>query len=235
MKKRIPSIIMLVVLIVGIALAAYGVTGQGIYSNAATMMGVTQKEAMGFIQDPTTLTSIGDVNSIGADSVKTFLKGLGLDAAAVDTAVDARAAFETAVANAKNRDQFFAYAQSVDATVTADNFNDLIKDRERSEPMRVEMALAELGIDEAAYNELTANTALIALYQEGVPALLQNKHMTNAVVTMFVGIILIVASGAFFLIKAMSIKPRVRTRAANPKVEKITSFLLNYADRKSVV
>ena len=53
--------------------------------------------------------------------------------------------------------------------------------------------------------------------------------MTNAVPMMFVGIILIVAAGAYFLILAMSLKPRARTRAANPKVERITAFLLNYA------
>ena len=38
-KKRIISIIMLVVLAAGIALAVYGATGLGIYDNAAAMLG----------------------------------------------------------------------------------------------------------------------------------------------------------------------------------------------------
>ena len=42
MKKRIASIVMLVVLIAGIAMAAYGISGRNIYANAANMMGVTQ-------------------------------------------------------------------------------------------------------------------------------------------------------------------------------------------------
>ena len=229
MKKRISSIIMLVVLVIGIALTAYGVTGRNIYDNAAAMMGVNKKDAMGFIQNPSTLTGVGSVADIGPDKVKSFLKGLGLDAGKVDAAVDARAAYETAVANAKNRDKFFAYAQSVDETITEETFVDLVKDSARADGMRKDMAMAELGVDEAAFAAQESNGELLALYQEGLPGLLDNSHMTNAVPVMFVGIILIAAAAAYFIIVAMSLKPRARTRAANPKVEKITSFLLNYA------
>ena len=67
MKKRVSSIVMLVVLIVGIALTAYGVTGRNIYDNAAAMMGANKKDAMSYIQDPSTLESVGNVLDIGAD------------------------------------------------------------------------------------------------------------------------------------------------------------------------
>ena len=133
------------------------------------------------------------------------------------------------MANAKDRDKFLAYAQSVDETVTAENLNDLIKDRGRSEPMREAMAMAELGVDEAAFAELAANGTLVSMYQEAVPKLLQNSHMTSAVTVQFIGLILIVAALAYFLIQAMDIKPRARTRAANPKTARVTGFLLNYA------
>lgn len=229
MKIKISSIIMLVVLLVGIALTAYGVTGRGIYDNAAGMMGVTKKDAMNYIQAPDTLTALGDVGSIGADRVKAFLKGLGQDAAAVDAAVDARAAYETAVADSKNADKFKEYAKSVDGTVTDDTFKDLVMDHERSDAMRVDMAKAQLGADDETFAALADNSELLGMYRQGLPALLENRHMTTAVPVMYVGIILIVAAGAFFLIKAMSLKPRARTRAANPNVEKVTTFLLNYA------
>ena len=133
MKKRIASIVMLVVLVVGIALAAYGVTGRNIYSNAANMLGVSQKDAMSYIQDPSTLTEIGDMGKIGADKVKGFLKGLGLDAATVDSAVDARVNYEEAVAKSKDREAFLEYAKRVDETVTDDNFNELVMDHDRSD------------------------------------------------------------------------------------------------------
>ncbi|MBE5808788.1 MAG: hypothetical protein E7317_10685, partial [Clostridiales bacterium] len=229
MKKRIISIIMLLVLVAGIGLFAYGLSGRGIYDNAADMMGVSKKDAMTSIQDPTTLTSVGDLSKIGADKVKTFLKGLGLDAAKVDAAVDARVAYEAAVANSKDRDKFFAYATSVDETVTEDNYNDLIMNHDVSDPMRLDMAKAELGVDDETFQALTDNAELLALYQEGLPSLLENKKMTSSVLVMFVGLILIVAAGAYFLILSMSLKPRARTHAANPKVEKITTLLLNYA------
>lgn len=229
MKKRIVPILMLVVLVVGVVLAAYGISGRGIYANAANMMGVNQKDAMGYIQDPSTLTELGDIEKIGADKVKGFLKGLGLDAAAVDEAVDERAAYDAAIAKSKDRDAFFAYAQSVDETVTEENFNDLIKDHERSDQMRVDMARQALGVSDEEFEALAGNEAVLELYRQGLPNLLNNKKMTSGVLVMFVGIILIVIAGAYFLIAAMSLKPRARTRAANPKVEKITAALLNYA------
>ena len=229
-KKRIISIIMLVVLAAGIALAVYGATGVGIYDNAAAMLGGDKKAAIGYIQDPSTLKELGSLEKLGADKVKSFLKGLGLDAARVDTAVDERAKYEAAVANSKDRDKFLAYAQSVDETVTADNLNDLIKDREKSDPMRIAMAKQELGVtDDAAYEKLATNENLLSLYKEGLPKLLENNRMTSGVIIQFIGITLIVIALAYYVIQAMDIKPRAKTRAANPKAAKLTGFFLNYA------
>ena len=229
-KKRIISIIMLVVLAAGIALAVYGATGVGIYDNAAAMLGGDKKAAIGYIQDPSTLTEIGSLEKLGAEKVGSFLKSLGLDASKVDAAVDERVQFETAVTNSKDREKFLAYAQSVDETVTAENLNDLIKDHEKSDPMRVAMAMKELGVtDEAEYNRLESNENLLGLYREGLPKLLENNRMTSGVLIQFVGITLIVIALAYFVIQAMDIKPRAKTRTANPKASKITSFFLNYA------
>ena len=227
-KKRIVSIIMLVVLAAGIACFVYGVTGTRTYENAAAMMGSDKKSAMPLIQDPSKLTEV-NLTKVGVDNVKSFLRSLGLDASSIDKAVDERAAYENAVANAKDRNKFLAYAQSVDETVTEENLNDLIKDRERSDPMREAMAMAELDVDEAAFTELAENEKVLALYREGLPKLLDNSHMTGGVVVQFIGIVLIVAALAYFLIQAMDIKPRARTRAVNPKTAKVTGFLLNYA------
>ena len=226
---KVSSIVMLVVLIIGIAMTAYGVTGRAIYDNAAAMMGVSKKDAMGYIQKPETLTNLTDVSKIGADNVKAFLKSLGQDAATVDAAVDARAKYETAIANSKNRDAFMAYAMKADETITEENFNAFIMDHDRSDPMRLEMARDELGADEAAFEALKGNGTLIGLYQQSIPQLLDNKHMTSAVLVMAIGLILVVAGGAYFLIASMSLKPRARVKAVNPKVEKVTATLLNYA------
>ena len=229
-KIRIVSIIMLAVLLIGIACIAYGVTGNNIYVNAVNMMGSDKKTAMTLIQSPDKLTELGSVSKVGADNMKGFLKDFGLDAGVVDKAVDERAAFEAAQANAKNRDLFFAYAKSVDDTVTEENYNDLIKDHDRSDAMRKDMAMQELGItDEAEYDALAGNETLLAMYRENLPKLLENKHMTNAVPVQFIGVVLVVMALSYFLIQAMDIKPRARTRAANPKVTKVTTFLLNYA------
>ena len=60
-KKRIISIIMLVVLAVGIGLAVYGMTGTAIYDNAAKMIGGDKKAAMGYIQDPSSMKEIASL------------------------------------------------------------------------------------------------------------------------------------------------------------------------------
>ena len=230
MKKKIISIIMLVVLAAGVALAVYGVTGTGIYDNAAAMLGGDKKAAIGYIQDPSTLQEIGALEKLGADKVKSFLKGLGVDASAVDAAVDERATYEAAVTNSKDRAKFLAYAQTVDETVTEENLNDLIKDHARSDPMRTAMAMQEMGItDEAAFEAIASNEKLLGLYREGLPKLLEDGRMTNGVIFQFVGIILAVCALAYFVIQAMDIKPRAKVRAANPKVTRVTGFLLNYA------
>ena len=229
-KKRIVSIIMLVVLAAGIALAVYGATGIGIYDKAAAMTGGDKKAAIGYIQDPSTLKELSALEKLGTDKVRSFLKELGLDASAVDAAVDERVKYEAAVAKSKDRTQFLAYAQSVDETVTEENLNDLIKDHDRSDPMRQAMVMQELGItDEAALEELASNETLLELYRQGLPKLLANGRMTSGVLIQFIGIILIVVALAYFVIQAMDIKPRARTRASNPKTAKVTGFLLNYA------
>ena len=229
MKKRVPSIVMLVVLIIGAALAGYGITGRNIYNKAADMMGVSKKDAMSFIQAPDTLEQVGDIATMGADKVKSFLKGLGLDASAVDAAVDARANYESALADSQDRAKFLEYAHSVDETITEENLNDVIMDHERNDQMRQDMVKAQVGVDDETFEKIASNEDLLAMYREGIPSILENSHMVNAVPVMFIGLVLIVAAGVFFLIKSMSLKPRARTRAANPKVEKATTFLLNYA------
>ncbi len=229
-KKKIISIIMLVVLAAGIALAVYGATGVGIYDNAAKMLGGDKKAAIGYIKDPSTLKELSSMNKLGADNVKSFLKGLGLDASKVDAAVAERAGYEAAVADSKDREKFLAYAQSVDETVTADNLNDLIKDHEKSDPMRTAMAMQALGItDEAEFEKLASNEDLLGLYREGIPKLLENSRMTSGVIIQFIGIVLMVTALAYFIIQAMDIKPRAKTRAANPKAKRFTTFFLNYA------
>ena len=140
-KKRIIDIVMLVVLAVGVALAAYGVTGRSIYTNAAAMTGGDQKAAIGYIQDPSTLTRLEDVSKVGADKVKGFLKGLGLDASAVDAAVDARQQYEDALGK--------------------------VSDRTDASLVMKEMGIT----DEAQYQAIADNTALLRAQPEYVAQL----------------------------------------------------------------
>ena len=228
-KKKITSIIMLVVLALGIACVVYGVTGTAIYENAANMMGTDKKMAMTYIQSPDKLKELGKISKVGADNMKSFLKSFGVDAAAVDTAVDERAVYEEAVADAKDKDKFLAWIAGVDETVTEENYKDLVKDRDRMETLRTQMVMEKLGLPADEFDKVASNEILLGMYRDNIPKLLDDSHMNNAVIIQFIGIVLIVIALTFFLIQAMDIKPRPRMRVANPKVTKVTSFLLNYA------
>ena len=149
--------------------------------------------------------------------------------AAYDDALAKVNAFESAEAEAKDVNAFLEWTEANGKGVAKQNYKGLVKDRTRLEALRAEMIMEELGISQEEYDKVSSNSELLGLFKGNISKLLDNQHMTSAVIFQFIGIILIVAALAFFLIQAMDIKPRQRVRAANPKAAKVTSFLLNYA------
>ncbi len=231
-SKKITAVVMLLVLAAGIALMVCGTIGSGIYDNAAKMTDGDRKAAIGYMQDPSTLYALSDLDKKGPENVKKFLTGLGMDSAAVSKAVDERAAYEESLARSKNRENFLAFAKTVDPSVTEDNLTAVLLNPLYCEPIRRDMIMADMGItDFEEYNRLANNEDLLVLYRQALPKLLDNSLMMNGVMLRYIGLILVVVAGAYFLIRAMDIRPRARTRAktVSPKKSKVTGFLLNYA------
>ncbi len=237
-KKTGINIIMLVVLVVGIALAGFGVYGQNVYTQVTEMIGCRKPDTMNYVLAPDTITEVSDDQS--PDALKSFLTDtLGLPADQVNTAVDNRTVYLEKEAESQNYDAFFAYAQAQDATLTEDAFRELVKDRETSDPMRAQMlkesVTAELGLDDAGYEELAANTQILSLFQQGLPNLLAGglvgTAFADSVPFLFIGMVLIIIGGVYFLISAMDVRSKGhhKGRPASEKSRKAADLLLKYA------
>ena len=237
-KKTGINIIMLVVLVVGIALAGFGVYGQNVYTQVTEMIGCRKPDTMNYVLAPDTITEVSDDQS--PDALKSFLTDtLGLPADQVNTAVDNRTVYLEKEAESQNYDAFFAYAQAQNATLTEDAFRELVKDRETSDPMRAQMlkesVTAELGLDDAGYEELAANTQILSLFQQGLPNLLAGglvgTAFADSVPFLFIGMVLIIIGGVYFLISAMDVRSKGhhKGRPASEKSRKAADLLLKYA------
>ena len=237
-KKTGITIIMLVVLVAGIALTGFGVYGQNVYTQVTEMIGCRKPDTMNYVMAPDTITEVSDEQN--PEELKSFLTGmLGLPADEVNTAVDNRVVYLEKQAESQDYDAFFAYAQAQDPTLTEDAFRELVKDRATSDPMRAQMlkesVMSELGLDEAGYEELASNTRILSLFQEGLPNLLAGglvgTAFADSVPFLFIGVVLLIIAGVYFLISAMDVRSKGhrKARPASEKSRKAADLLLKYA------
>ncbi len=237
-KKTGITIIMLVVLVAGIALAGFGVYGQNVYTQVTNMIGCRKPDTMNYVMAPDTITEVSDEQN--PEELKSFLTGmLGLPADEVNTAVDNRVVYLEKQAESQDYDAFFAYAQAQDPTLTEDAFREMVKDRATSDPMRAQMlkesVMSELGLDEAGYEELASNTQILSLFQEGLPNLLAGglvgTAFADSVPFLFIGVVLLIIAGVYFLISAMDVRSKGhrKARPASEKSRKAADLLLKYA------
>ena len=165
-KKLICVVIALVILLGGVVMGYLGLRGQGEYNHVSEMLGTGRPETINYIQDPTLLTSISYEQD--PEALRAFWWAIwGYDEASVDAAIEARQVYAEKQAESQAFDTFSAYLKEQDPTLTDEGVQDLIKDRETSDPMRAEMlkqsVMTELGIDEAAYEALASDTAILDL------------------------------------------------------------------------
>lgn len=237
-KKTGITIIMLVVLVAGIALTGFGVYGQNVYTQVTNMIGCRKPDTMNYVMAPDTIMEVSDEQN--PEELKSFLTGmLGLPADEVNTAVDNRVVYLEKQAESQDYDAFFAYAQAQDPTLTEDAFRELVKDRATSDPMRAQMlkesVMSELGLDEAGYEELASNTQILSLFQEGLPNLLAGglvgTAFADSVPFLFIGVVLLIIAGVYFLISAMDVRSKGHRKAhpASEKSRKAADLLLKYA------
>ena len=237
-KRLVAAIIAIVLVIAGVALVMLGQKGQKIYNDATTLIGCKKPETINYIQDPSTITKI--TRGLTAKEYTDYLVGtLGLDAAEVEAVVSDRIVYDEKLAYSTDYNTFIDYVMETQG-VTKDEAKAIKKDDAQEEAIQKEIlaneVTAALGCDADALAELEADTAMIALFQKGFDNLMNGSGTNatlfkNAVMMLWIGIVLIIAGGSVLFIQAMD-DSRKRKKGAvkvNPKAKKVGEFFLNYA------
>ena len=237
-KRLVAALVAVVLVIVGIVLVVLGQKVQSIYNDATAMLGCKKPETINYILDTSTITGVS--RGLTAKEYTNFLAGkLGLDSAEVEAVVADRVVYDEKLAYANDYNTFIEYVMETQG-VTEDEAKAIKKDDDQEEAIQNEILLTEvtaaLGCDEAAFAELQADTAMIALFQKGFDSLTAGGGFNaflfnNAIMLLWIGIVLIIAGGAVLFIQAMddSNKKKKAAVKVNPKAQKVGEFFLNYA------
>lgn len=238
-SKKLTSILAAVLFVAGIVLIAFGVSGQNIYNQATELLGSKKADTVNYILDPSTIESVGHDMS-ETDMVSFLTKSLGLDTSEVADVVSARAKYDAEYAKTQDNDQFIEYIMQKDG-ISKEDATSIRKDKKQAPAYRDQMLrdlLAEnLGADEEGIDSLIADEDMIELVKKGFTNLNEGngkaKLFKNAIMILFLGIVLAVAGFAYFFVQLMDDaregKKGASAKKANPKMQKFGDFLLNYA------
>ncbi len=237
-KRLVAAIIAAVLVIAGIALVMLGQKGQNIYNDATTMIGCKKPDTINYIMDTSSITEIK--RGLEVETYTKFLTGsLGLDKAEVEDVVSERVVYDAALTSSKKKDIFISYVVETRG-VTEEEAEAIKKDDAQEDAIQAEILKAEvmdaLGCDEAKVAELEADTAMIVLFQKGFEKLKTDAGFSttlfnNAIMLLWIGIVLIIAGGAILFIQLMDDSKKTKRAAikVSPKAKKVGEFFLNYA------
>ncbi|MDO5444876.1 MAG: galactose/methyl galactoside ABC transporter permease MglC [Eubacteriales bacterium] len=237
-KQLVATILAIVLLVAGALCVFMGVKGQEVYNTASALLGTKKADTVNFILDPDTITEVAHDMSEG-DITNFLVKDLGLDAAEVKDIVSARAKYDVEYAKSQDNDQFIEYIMEKDG-ISKEDATSIRKDKKQAPAYREQMLkdlLAEnLGADEDEIESLIADEDMIGLVKKGFTNLNEGKGKAtlfkNAIMYLFIGIVLAVAGFAYFFIRLMDDSRQGKkggAKKSNPKLEKVGDFLLNYA------
>ena len=237
-KRLVAALVAVVLVIAGIVFVVLGQKGQGIYNDATTLLGCKKPDTINYILDTDSITEIQ--RGLSADTYTSYLtKSLGLDKAEVEAVVSDRVVFDELLTKSKKKDTFVSYVMETQG-VTEEEAEAIKKDDAQEEAIQAEILLKSvteaLGCTEAEVEALKADTPMIELFKKGFENLKTNAGFSttlfnNAIMFLWIGIVLIIAGGAVLFIQAMddSNKKKKAAVKVNPKAQKVGEFFLNYA------
>ena len=237
-KRLVAALIAVVLVIAGIVCVVLGQKGQGIYNDATTMLGCKKPDTINYILDTDSITEIQ--RGLSADTYTKYLtKSLGLDAAEVEAVVSDRVVFDELLTKSKKKDTFVSYVMETQG-VTEEEAEAIKKDDAQEEAIQAEILMKSvteaLGCSEAEVEALKADTPMIELFKKGFENLKTNAGFSttlfnNAIMFLWIGIVLIIAGGAILFIQLMddSKKSKKGGIKVSPKDAKVGEFFLNYA------
>ena len=237
-KRLVAALIAVVLVIAGIVFVVLGQKGQGIYNDATTMLGCKKPDTINYILDTDSITSIE--RGMSAEAYTRYLtKSLGLDAAEVEAVVSDRVVFDELLTQSKRKDTFVAYVMETQG-VTEEEAEAIKKDDAQEEAIQAEILLTSvteaLNCTEAEFEALKADTPMIELFKKGFENLKSGAGFSttlfnNAIMFLWIGIVLIIAGGAVIFIQLTTgtKKNLKHSIKVSPKAAKVGEFFLNYA------
>lgn len=238
-KRTIAAIVAALFVVVGVFFGALGFIGQGYYDGATAVLGCKKAETINYFQDPSLVTGVS--KDASAESVITYLTDTcGMNREDIEEVVNRNTVYAKAVADSGNINALLEFLQT-NRGITVEEAREVLKDettKAEAAQEYISITVKEaLGCTDEEVAALETDEGMVEAVRSGLTRLktdngFKTALFNNAILYLFIGIILFIIGAAYFFIKLMddSKKTRVgKTVKVSPKAAKIGEFLLNYA------
>ena len=238
-KRTIVTIVAALFVVVGVFFGTLGFIGQSYYNDATTVLGCKKAETINYFQDPSLVTGVS--KDASAESVITYLTDTcGMNREDIEEVVNRNTVYAKAVADSSNINALLEFLQT-NRGITVEEAREVLKNETtKAEAAQefVSVTVKEaLGCTDEDVAALEIDEGMAEAVRSGLTKLktdngFKTTLFNNAILYLFIGIILFIIGGAYFFIKLMddSKKTKVgKNVKVSPKAAKIGEFLLNYA------
>ena len=238
-KRTIATIVAALFVVVGVFFGALGFIGQGYYDGATAVLGCKKAETINYFQDPSLVTGVS--KDASAERIIAYLTDTcGMNREDIEDAVNRNTVYAKAVADSSNINALLEFLQT-NRGITLEEAREVLKDettKAEAAQEYISVTVKEaLGCTDEEVAALETDDGMAEAVRSGLTKLktdngFKTTLFNNAILYLFIGIILFIVGGAYFFIKLMddSKKTKVgKTVKVNPKAVKVGEFLLNYA------
>ena len=238
-KRTIATIVAALFVVVGVFFGALGFIGQGYYAGATAVLGCKKAETINYFQDPSLVTGVS--KDASAERIIAYLTDTcGMNREDIEEVVNRNTVYAKAVADSGNINALLEFLQT-NRGITVEEAREVLKDettKAEAAQEYVSVTVKEaLGCTDEEVAALETDEGMAEAVRSGLTKLktdngFKTTLFNNAILYLFIGIILFIVGAAYFFIKLMddSKKTKVgKTVKVNPKAVKVGEFLLNYA------
>ena len=238
-KRTIATIVAALFVVVGVFFGTLGFIGQSYYNEATAVLGCKKAETINYFQDPSIVTGVA--KDASAERVIDYLTDTcGMNREDIEDVVNRNTVYAKAVADSGNINALLEFLQT-NRGITVEEAREVLKDettKAEAAQEYVSVTVKEaLGCTDEEVAALETDDGMAEAVRSGLTKLktdngFKTTLFNNAILYLFIGIILFIIGGAYFFIMLMddSKKSKVgKTVKVSPKAAKIGEFLLNYA------
>ena len=238
-KRTIVTIVAALFVVVGVFFGALGFIGQGYYNDATAVLGCKKAETINYFLDPSLVTGVA--KDASAESVIAYLTDTcGMNREDIEEVVNRSTVYAKAVADSGNINALLEFLQT-NRGITVEEAREVLKDettKAEAAQEYISITVKEaLGCTDEEVAALETDEGMAEAVRSGLTKLktdngFKTTLFNNAILYLFIGIILFIIGAAYFFIKLMddSKKTKVgKNVKVSPKAAKVGEFLLNYA------